>query len=371
MSGRTSRSNGKKLTGNFLKVFGNFNLIDGNMVKCYGHYNLIRGNFAKSYGTGNVIEGTFGKYLEHEKNELVTPTPNYHLPDDAPSEVKEALLRSRGNNAAGEIHLAAISMESHVNDGKKNLLSAANIKKTTSSPSTSRETMRARSLGLIEVSEIGRGTFGTVVQMRDPTDGCEYAVKSIRMNKCDDVSKRLRIFKEVETMVRVQNFPYVVKYCAAFMMDAEGKIVSSRALCDEIVIKMELCSGTIASALLRRKRGFRVTTAARFGAQIAEALEALHGAGIVHRDLKLDNIMLKRGDRRDKKPGKTSLIDGADSNDDDGALAMFDARIGDFGVAATLGFSNSSDGAKPNQNLSVESLRTLQQQRGHLVYRSP
>src|ERR1700756_4381082 len=56
---------------------------------------------------------------------------------------------------------------------------------------------------------------------------------------------------------------------------------------------MELCEGeTLATRLRRGKLSVQETI--RYGAQIADALDAAHAKGITHRDLKPGNIMLTK-----------------------------------------------------------------------------
>ncbi|MBK6519990.1 MAG: protein kinase [Polyangiaceae bacterium] len=62
-------------------------------------------------------------------------------------------------------------------------------------------------------------------------------------------------------------------------------------------LTMELVDGESVGSILERRRTFDVATAARIGVGIADALAAAHAVGIVHRDVKPDNIMVARGGR--------------------------------------------------------------------------
>jgi hypothetical protein len=59
-----------------------------------------------------------------------------------------------------------------------------------------------------------------------------------------------------------------------------------------LFIAMELIRGRTLHAILAADGTFPVERAARVGGQICDALEAAHRLGIVHRDLKLDNVMV-------------------------------------------------------------------------------
>lgn len=62
------------------------------------------------------------------------------------------------------------------------------------------------------------------------------------------------------------------------------------------VLVMELLRGQTLAELLRDRRRLEVPLAARIGRDIARALAAAHGAGILHRDLKPSNVFLQRRD---------------------------------------------------------------------------
>jgi len=61
-------------------------------------------------------------------------------------------------------------------------------------------------------------------------------------------------------------------------------------------ISMAFVDGEDLHALLRREGRLPIDRAVRIGRQIAEALEAAHREGVVHRDLKPHNILVDRGD---------------------------------------------------------------------------
>ena len=64
---------------------------------------------------------------------------------------------------------------------------------------------------------------------------------------------------------------------------------------DECYIALEALRGPTLGAIARR-RTFTQLEVAQIGLHMASALVALHHAGIVHRDIKLDNTMLTGGD---------------------------------------------------------------------------
>ncbi len=63
----------------------------------------------------------------------------------------------------------------------------------------------------------------------------------------------------------------------------------------EVCILMELVSGETLHELIKRDGALPVKKALRIALEIAQALEAAHEAGVVHRDVKPPNVMLERG----------------------------------------------------------------------------
>jgi serine/threonine protein kinase len=61
----------------------------------------------------------------------------------------------------------------------------------------------------------------------------------------------------------------------------------------KVVLVLELATGGTLTARLRELGVFTESIAADVVRQVASALEYLHGRGIVHRDIKLDNLLLK------------------------------------------------------------------------------
>jgi len=93
----------------------------------------------------------------------------------------------------------------------------------------------------------------------------------------------------------------------------------------------------------------------------------------VHRDLKLDNIFLVTRNT-------ASHVSARISDSEDALLAAMDVRVGDLGLSfdstAEKEFEEDKSDAygdfdTGDDDISIESLKTLQTQRGHLTYRSP
>ncbi len=127
-------------------------------------------------------------------------------------------------------------------------------------------------LGLL----LGEGGMGEVYKAFDDRLGRWVAVKRVRGAAGDKEKKRLR--KEARTLARLGH-PGIVRIFD-WVQDEDG---------DWIV--MELIDGpTLAE--LRRSGPLQPTLVVDYGRQIASALAAAHGSGVVHRDLKTENVMV-------------------------------------------------------------------------------
>lgn len=136
-------------------------------------------------------------------------------------------------------------------------------------------------LGPYEVSApIGAGGMGEVYRARDTRLGRDVAVKVLPQHLSASTEVRARFEREARTISSL-NHPHI---CTLHDVGREGET-------DYLV--MELVEGeTLAERLTRG--ALPVLEVLRIGAQIADALDRAHRAGVVHRDLKPANVMLTR-----------------------------------------------------------------------------
>jgi len=136
-------------------------------------------------------------------------------------------------------------------------------------------------LGPYEVSApIGAGGMGEVYRAKDTRLGRDVAVKVLPQHLSSSVEVRARFEREARTISSL-NHPHI---CTLHDVGREGET-------DYLV--MELVEGETLAERLTRGR-LPVAEVLRIGAQIADALDRAHRAGVVHRDLKPGNVMLTR-----------------------------------------------------------------------------
>ncbi len=148
---------------------------------------------------------------------------------------------------------------------------------------------------------IGHGAFSTVRSALRNTDGVKVAIKSI--SKYDALrARRLRRPKgskhmdEWEIMKLLQKNPYVLTLYDVFETDEEIHLVTEFCRGGELFDAIKRKSTQRSS--FRRGR-FSEAQAARITNQILKALVELHDLGVVHRDIKAENILLLNSDESD------------------------------------------------------------------------
>ncbi len=131
---------------------------------------------------------------------------------------------------------------------------------------------------------IGRGGMGAVYKARDTELDRIVALKLIRPEFAKN-PEILRRFKQELILARQVTHKNVIRIY--HLEEAEGiKFIS-----------MDFVEGQDLRQLLHEKGKFPPEEAARILLQICRALEAAHAEGVIHRDLKPQNIMLGQGGR--------------------------------------------------------------------------
>lgn len=160
-------------------------------------------------------------------------------------------------------------------------------------------------LGPYEVTAvIGAGGMGEVYRARDSRLGRDVAVKVLPPAFAADAERRARFEREAQTVAALSH-PHIVSIFDTGVHD------------NQIFVVMELLDGETLRARLGNGP-ITVRKAIESAVQVARGLAAAHEKGLVHRDLKPDNIFL--------------LADGH-------------VKILDFGLARSAGSENAGSGA--------------------------
>lgn len=139
--------------------------------------------------------------------------------------------------------------------------------------------IKSNSLALYqELNTLGRGGFGTVKLYQHVLSKKKYAIKFVNIAKIDSASELNRIFKEIETL-RSLTHPNIVKVEDSFTLD--------RHLC----FVMEYCSGGELRKYVEMRGPLPLEEVTSIAIQIVDAIQYCHNARVVHRDLKLENIL--------------------------------------------------------------------------------
>lgn len=182
------------------------------------------------------------------------------------------------------------------------------------------------------LERVGVGGMGTVYRARDERTGERVAIKFLRDEYAGHRSIRRRFVREAEAGASLDH-PNIVRL-TDFGIDADRTLY----------IVMEFVEGWTLREEVNRNGPFSVEQARRLAGQLLVALAAAHEAGLVHRDLKHDNIMFH------------------------GSRADFTARILDFGVVKITAADAGESGGELTANgamvgspsyMSPEQLRGL------------
>ena len=162
-----------------------------------------------------------------------------------------------------------------------------------------------------EIGEpLGAGGMGLVYAARDRTSGHEVAVKVVRTRSGGDVETLRRFVREAGAAATVPHAAVVRMIHVG--LSGDGLLYQVQELVDGIVLSR--CLG----------QPWAPADAARLGAVLLEALAAAHANGVVHRDVKTENLMLTSS-----APGLKLL--------DFGIAKLYDAASGPGGTMTHTG----------------------------------
>src|SRR5262245_45659142 len=139
--------------------------------------------------------------------------------------------------------------------------------------------------GQLEVFEsLGHGSFGDVYRAFDPELQRDVALKLFKSDASPVDTLISKALREAGNLATIRH-PNVVT--------VHGVECKNRRW----GMKLEYICGSTLAELVEFQGRLSATEAALIGLQICRALEAVHSAGLVHRDVKLANVMREEGGR--------------------------------------------------------------------------
>ena len=160
------------------------------------------------------------------------------------------------------------------------------------------------------LEEIGHGGMATVYRALDRRLGREVAVKLIHRHLRDNEEAAARFLREAKAIAKLRH-PNIVD---VYDISAEGE--------SDSYLVVELVRGITLRQLLKQQKRLEPELAAAIALQVAAALEHAHRHGVVHRDVKPENVLIE--------------LPAAAETDPEQGPARVRVKLTDFGIAKLL-----------------------------------
>ena len=125
---------------------------------------------------------------------------------------------------------------------------------------------------------VGHGSFGQVYRAWDTRLDREVALKLLPAGSSSGARPPSAIIHEGRLLARVRHANVVTIYGA-------------EQISDHIGLWMEFVRGETLEQILEQRRVVSTTEAVAIGIELSRAISAVHGAGLLHRDIKTHNVM--------------------------------------------------------------------------------
>ena len=127
--------------------------------------------------------------------------------------------------------------------------------------------------------QLGKGAFGKVYLALHRLTGLKVAIKAIDKSIIQDERTRRKVFQEVYVMKKI-NHPNVIRLLEVF----ESK--------RHLMIVLEYCGGGDLLQLVKSRGQLTETEGKHIFSQVINGVQACHIKNIIHRDIKLDNLLI-------------------------------------------------------------------------------
>ena len=178
---------------------------------------------------------------------------------------------------------------------------------------------RFPSLAKYEIQEeLGHGGMATVYRAHDARLGRDVAIKVLHPHLRDNVEIAHRFATEAKAVAKLRHPNIVEVFDVSEVGDGERYLV------------VELVRGATLRAIIAERGALPPEIAAAIALEILAALSAAHGEGVVHRDVKPENVLMEHPHLR-RRVAAESLVPRSNPND-----TQLRIKLTDFGIAKML-----------------------------------
>ena len=153
------------------------------------------------------------------------------------------------------------------------------------------EETKQRCVGQYEIKEtLGKGGYSWVKKGVDTKNGSTVALKFMsRADKSWEKEQADQVRTEIKSMIKIKS-EYVMKLFAYNLNckypEKNGKTINT------ILLVLEFCPGGELFDILYYTQQLDAVTARTYFIQMIHGLKACHNAGVIHRDLKPQNLLM-------------------------------------------------------------------------------